>query len=96
MSVSTKIDVRYVAHLARLSLSAEEEAQLTTQLGRILEYVAKLEEVDVGQVEPTAHAIPRVNVVRPDVVCASLAHEEAMRNAPVEAGGLFMVPRIVE
>jgi len=91
-----EIDVKYVAHLARISLSAEEEQKLGTQLGNILGYIEKLKEVDVSGVEPTAHAFPLVNVTRPDEVQPCLPHEEALRNAPAQANGLFMVPKIVE
>jgi aspartyl-tRNA(Asn)/glutamyl-tRNA(Gln) amidotransferase subunit C len=94
--VKTEIDVKYVAHLARLSLSAEEEEKIGTQLGNILGYIEKLKEVDVSGVEPTAHAFPLVNVTRLDEVQPCLAHEEAMHNAPAQANGLFMVPKIVE
>ncbi len=90
------IDVRYVAHLARLALSPEEEQKLGAQLGDILGYIEKLKEVDVAGVEPTAHAFPLVNVTRPDKVCPSISNEEALRNAPAAANGLFMVPKIVE
>lgn len=90
------IDVKYVAHLARLSLSPEEEQKLSAQLGNILGYIEKLKEVDVSQVEPTAHAFPLVNVTRPDQARPSMPHEDALRNAPAQANGLFMVPKIVE
>jgi aspartyl-tRNA(Asn)/glutamyl-tRNA(Gln) amidotransferase subunit C len=50
----------------------------------------------VSQVEPTAHAFPLVNVMRADVVTGSLPHDEALRNAPAKAGGLFVVPKVVE
>ena len=91
-----RIDVKYVAHLARLSLSPEEERKIGAQLGNILGYIEKLKEADVSGVEPTAHAFPLVNVTRPDEVRPSLSHEEALRNAPARANGLFMVPKIVE
>jgi len=90
------IDVKYVAHLARLSLSPDEEQQIGAQLGNILSYIEKLKEVDVTGVEPTAHAFPLVNVTRPDEVRPSLSNEDALRNAPAKANGLFMVPKIVE
>ena len=90
------IDVKYVAHLARLSLSPEEEQKISAQLGDILGYIEKLKEVDVSGVEPTAHAFPLVNVTRPDEVRPSLSHEDALRNAPTHANGLFIVPKIVE
>ena len=91
-----EIDIKYVAHLARLSLSPQEEQQLGQQLGSILDYIDKLKEVDVSGVEPTAHAFPLVNVIRPDETRPSLSNEEALRNAPAKANGLFIVPKIVE
>ena len=90
------IDIKYVAHLARIQLTAEEESRFGAQLGQVLTYIEKLNELDVTNVEPTAHAVPMVNVTRSDEVQPSLPHEEAMRNAPAEANGLFMVPKIVE
>lgn len=90
------IDIKYVAHLARLALTPEEEKKFGDQLGHILEHIEKLKELDVTAVEPTAHAAPRVNVTRPDEIRPSLPHEEAMRNAPAHANGLFLVPKIVE
>jgi aspartyl-tRNA(Asn)/glutamyl-tRNA(Gln) amidotransferase subunit C len=91
-----EIDVKYVAQLARLALTPDEEKKLGTQLGSILGYIEKLRELDVSQVEPTAHAVPLVNVMRPDVIRPSLSHDEALRNAPKAGGGLFVVPKIVE
>jgi aspartyl-tRNA(Asn)/glutamyl-tRNA(Gln) amidotransferase subunit C len=93
---AVEIDVKYVAHLARLSLSPEEEQKISEQLGDVLGYIEKLKEVDVTGVEPTAHAFPLVNVVRPDEVRPSISHEDALRNAPAQANGLFIVPKIVE
>jgi aspartyl-tRNA(Asn)/glutamyl-tRNA(Gln) amidotransferase subunit C len=93
---TTDFDVKYVAHLARLKLSSEEEQKLGAQLDNILGYIAKLKEVDVSNVEPTAHAFPMVNITRADELQPSLPHDEAMRNAPAKANGLFVVPKIVE
>jgi aspartyl-tRNA(Asn)/glutamyl-tRNA(Gln) amidotransferase subunit C len=89
-------NIQYVANLARVALTPDEEQRLGQQLTNILCYIEKLKEVDVSQVEPTAHAFPLVNVTRPDVVTGSLPHDEAMRNAPAKAGGLFVVPKVVE
>ena len=93
---STEIDIKYVAHLARLSLSVEEERCFEAQLDSVLDYIKQLKQVDVSGVEPTAHAFPLINVTRPDEVRPSLPHEEAMRNAPAQVRGLFQVPKIVE
>lgn len=89
-------DVKYVANLARIALTEEEQAKFGAQLNHILGYIEKLRELNVDNVEPTAHAIPLVNVTRPDEIRPSLPHEEAMRNAPSKANGLFLVPKIVE
>jgi aspartyl-tRNA(Asn)/glutamyl-tRNA(Gln) amidotransferase subunit C len=93
---AVEIDVKYVAHLARIALTPDEEKKLATQLGGILGYIEKLNELDVTGIEPTAHAVPLVNVTRPDKACPSLPHDDALRNAPAPANGLFMVPKIVE
>ena len=93
---AAQFDVKYIAHLARLALTPEEEKKLGTQLGNILGYIEQLNKLDVSSVEPTAHAVPMVNVTRPDEVRPSLSHEEALRNAPAQANGLFIVPKIVE
>ena len=92
----TDFDVKYVAHLARLGLSPAEEEKIGAQLKNILTYIEKLKELDVSGVEPTAHAVPLVNVFRADRVCPSMSNEEALRNAPAQANGLFVVPKIVE
>ena len=89
-------DIPYVAHLARIELSPAEEHKLGAQLGNILGYVEKLKELDVSQVEPTAHAVPLANVTRPDEPQPGLTNNEALRNAPAHANGLFIVPKIVE
>ena len=94
--MKSEMDIKYVAHLARLSLTPEEEQKMSVQLGNVLGYIEKLKEVDVSGVEPTAHAFPLANVTRPDEVRPSLSQEEALRNAPAQANGLFIVPKIVE
>ena len=89
-------DIHYVANLARIALSPEQEARLAAQLGDILGYVKKLEELDVTGVEPMAHAVPLANVLRSDEVQPSIPQEAALANAPKQANGLFVVPQIVE
>jgi aspartyl-tRNA(Asn)/glutamyl-tRNA(Gln) amidotransferase subunit C len=89
-------DIAYVAHLARLELSDAEKAKLSAQLAVILDYVAKLNEVDVTGVEPTSHATPLTNVFRKDEVRPSIEIEKILKNAPEQARDLFIVPKIVE
>jgi len=91
-----QFDIKYVSHLARISLTPDEEKKLSAQLGNILGYIEKLKAVDVSKIEPTAHAIPLINVTRTDEIRESLSNEDALRNAPKQANGLFIVPKIVE
>jgi aspartyl-tRNA(Asn)/glutamyl-tRNA(Gln) amidotransferase subunit C len=93
---TVEFDVDYVAHLSRISLSREETEKLGPQLSHILDYIEKLKELDVNGVEPTAHAVPIVNVTRADEPRPSLPHDEALLNAPAQASGLFVVPKILE
>jgi aspartyl-tRNA(Asn)/glutamyl-tRNA(Gln) amidotransferase subunit C len=89
-------DVKYVAHLARIALTPDEQEKFGAQLANILGYIEKLNQLDVSQIEPTAHAVPLTNVFRPDEIRPCLTNDEALRNAPAAANGLFMVPKIVE
>jgi aspartyl-tRNA(Asn)/glutamyl-tRNA(Gln) amidotransferase subunit C len=89
-------DVQYVARLARIALTPAEEEKFGAQLSEVLGYIDKLNKLDVSGIEPTAHAVPMVNVTRADEVRPSLSHDEALRNAPAKANGLFLVPKIVE
>lgn len=90
------LDVKYVAHLARLELTPAEEQKFGAQLGSVLAYIEKLKQADVSGVEPTAHPFPLHNVTRPDEIRPSLPNADALRNAPARANGLFIVPKIVE
>jgi aspartyl-tRNA(Asn)/glutamyl-tRNA(Gln) amidotransferase subunit C len=92
----TDFDVEYVAELARIRLTPNEIETFRSQLGQVLEHVAKLNEVDVSQVEPMAHSFPVYNVFREDEPRASLDRELALSNAPRQAQGLFIVTKVVE
>ena len=93
---TSDFNVKYVAQLARISLTPAEEEEIGGQLKSILQYVEKLKGLNVDGVEPTAHTIPLSNVMRPDLARESMPHEEAMRAAPAKANGLFLAPKIVE
>jgi aspartyl-tRNA(Asn)/glutamyl-tRNA(Gln) amidotransferase subunit C len=87
--------VQQVAKLARLEIPPERLAKLTGQLESILEYVAKISEVDMSGVEPIAHALPLHNVLREDVVEPSLPLEKVLQNAPEIDGPYFKVPKVI-
>ena len=96
MAKTSDLDVAYVARLARLNLSDEETALFQQQLGDVLKYAEKLREVDVSNVEAAAHALPIFNVFREDAPREWFTAQQALSNAPRQANGLFIVPKVVE
>ena len=97
--MAQKIDrqqVRKVAKLARLDLTEAEIEEFTGQLGAILEYVEKMNELDTAEVEPLAHCLPISNVFRTDEVRESLGAEKTLANAPQRDDSFFKVPKILE
>ncbi len=91
------IDARYVADLARIELTDAEAARYNAQLNAILSYVEQLSEPDVTGIEPTAHAMPLVNVLRPDAARPSLDRAPVIKNAPAEIDGIYIkVPAVIE
>jgi aspartyl-tRNA(Asn)/glutamyl-tRNA(Gln) amidotransferase subunit C len=91
----TREQVEHVARLARLDLREDEIAQLTEELGAILDAVSKVAELDLADVPPTSHPLDLVNVWAEDEPHASLAVEDALANAPAREGDLFRVPPTV-
>jgi aspartyl-tRNA(Asn)/glutamyl-tRNA(Gln) amidotransferase subunit C len=88
----TRDEVLHVAKLARLELSDEEVERFTEQLSAILEAVDKVSELDLSDVEPTAHPLDLVNVWADDEPQPSLPVEEALASAPDREGNFFKVP----
>jgi aspartyl-tRNA(Asn)/glutamyl-tRNA(Gln) amidotransferase subunit C len=91
-----RMDVRYVANLARLQLTDAEATEFQSQLGRIVKYFNELRGLDLGDAEPMAHATVLQNVFREDVSRPGLDHSCVMANAPQQSADLFVVPKIVE
>jgi aspartyl-tRNA(Asn)/glutamyl-tRNA(Gln) amidotransferase subunit C len=91
----TREEVLHVAQLARLSLEPAEIELFTRQLNDILDYVAKLQELDTEGVPPLAHVIPVFNVFREDEIKPGLDRDQALDNAPAEEEGAFLVPRVI-
>jgi aspartyl-tRNA(Asn)/glutamyl-tRNA(Gln) amidotransferase subunit C len=86
--------VEHVARLARLQFSEEELTRLQPELSKIISYVEQLSELDLSGLEPTSHAVPLKNVMRPDEPVPGLTQEEAVGNGPQVERGQFVVPRI--
>ncbi len=95
MSV-TPDEVRHIAKLARLRLSADEQDAMAIQLSEILGYIEQLNELDTEGVEPMSHVLDLVNATRGDEVKQRISHEEALKNAPAADSDYFRVPRFVE
>jgi len=94
MADATHIDVSYVANLARINLTEEETGLFQEQLDQVLKYVEQLNEPDISNVAPTAHAMPLVNVLRDDIPRASMDQDTAISNAPAARDGQILVPKI--
>lgn len=92
---SDKIDIRYVAKLARIALTDEEVARFGDQLGNLLEHVNVLSELDTASVPATAQVVESRNVEREDVVGPCLDRETVLSMAPQRQGAFFRVPRII-
>ncbi len=95
----TEKDVRYVAALAHLELTAEEVRKFLPQLDSILDYVQKMNELDTSHVEPMAQVVTSASenpALRPDVSRKALTPEQATANAPESAAGYFKVPRVID
>ena len=90
----TREDVLHVAKLARLELDESEVERMQEQLSAILEAVGKVAQLDLSDVEPTAHPLDLVNVLVDDVPRPSLPREEALANAPDPEDGFFGVPAV--
>ena len=87
-------DVRHVARLARLYLEPDEAGRMTSELAKILDHIAKIGELDLSDVAPTAHVLAVTDVVRPDKPRPGLSRDDALRNAPAVTDDCFRVPRM--
>jgi aspartyl-tRNA(Asn)/glutamyl-tRNA(Gln) amidotransferase subunit C len=89
-------EVQHIAHLARLGLSDAEKETFRDQLSAILDYAARLNELDTRDVEPTTSALPLHNVMRDDEVAVGLSSADALSNAPDAEADQFRVRVILE
>ena len=91
-----KDTIKYVADLARLSLTEAEEELYAKQLNDILGYMDKLNSLDTKDIDPMSHAVSSSNVLRKDKIKESVSNKEALENAPEEKDGSFKVPKVIE
>ena len=96
MANTGEIDIEYVARLARIELTEAEKEMYSKQLGQILGYFKKISEIDVSNVEPSAHAHAIYNVWRDDVEGEAMSVEDALMNAPAKRDNQIVVPKVVD
>ena len=87
--------IEYVGILAKLELNEEEKERAKKDMGEMLHYIDKLNELDTAGIEPMSHVFPVQNVFREDVVTNGDGSEETLRNAPEEKDGGFKVPKTI-
>jgi len=92
----TRDEVEHIAQLARLELSKDELVRFQRQLSDILDYAARLGELDTSSIPPTASVLAARSVLRPDEPGACLTPEELRANAPQWKDGQFRVPPVLE
>lgn len=88
--------IEYVGILAKLELSDEEKEEAKKDMGRMLDYIDMLNELDTSGVEPMSHVFAVNNVFREDVATNGDDREKILKNAPEQKGGSFKVPKTVE
>ena len=96
MAGTSDLDVAYVARLARINLTEDDAKIFQKQLDDVLKYVEKLREVNVTDIDAAAHTLPVFDVFREDAPRDWFTAEQALSNAPRQANGLFVVPKVVE
>ena len=106
-SVPTRLtdeQVRHVAKLSRLALTDEQVHRFAEQLSVVLDHISKLKELDVEGVEPMAHALDMVNVLREDTPLGTTVSsnkfsgipvDTALANAPEKSPPFFKVPKVL-
>ena len=95
MSIS-KEEVQHVAKLSKLSFEESELEVFTSQLGKIIDMVEELENVDTTGVPFTSNVFPEINVLREDVVIQGESREELLKNVPETKDGFIKVPAIMD
>ncbi|MEE8359312.1 MAG: Asp-tRNA(Asn)/Glu-tRNA(Gln) amidotransferase subunit GatC [Candidatus Omnitrophota bacterium] len=91
-----KIDVEYIANLARIRLNGKDIKSFSGQLDDVISYIEKLNSVDTKDTPPTTHPLPITNIFREDEVRESLSVEKVLANAPEKRDTSFKVPKVVE
>ncbi len=95
MKINRK-DVEKLAHLSRLELTEEELVNMESDMNKMLQFVEKINELDLEGVEPLAYVSDEVNILREDEVKQDITHDEALKNAPDKDTDYFRVPKVIK
>ncbi len=97
MSHENEANSKFLANLARIELTSEEEVTLSKNLEKIMNYIHQIDEVDVEGVLPCAHVLETVhNVMDEDEPEACISTKDFLKNAPESVGGMVKVPTVIE
>ena len=89
------MNITYLAKLARLKLTEAEKERFSNQMGTIIKYIEKLNELDTQNVEPTAHVLGLKNIFRDDMVMEPLTDHDPINDSPAHSKGHYEVPKII-
>ena len=95
MKVNNKL-VEHLAHLSRLDFDDDSKDKMKFDFEKMLDFVAKLEEVDTDNVEPLSYMSSELNVLREDKVEQVLTQEQALKNAPVNDTDYIRIPKVID
>ena len=95
MRVNNKL-VEHLAHLSRLDFDDDSKEKMKFDFEKILDFVAKLEEVDTTNIEPLTYMSSELNVLREDKVEQVLTQEQALKNAPVNDTDYIRIPKVID
>lgn len=96
MNIISDETIEYVGILSKLELSEEEKEQAKKDMGSMLDYIDKLNELETASMEPMSHVFPMQNVFRDDVVTNGDESSRTLQNAPGQKDNMFMVPKTFE
>lgn len=96
MTLLSREEVEHIAELAKLELTDGEKERYREQLSTILDYAARLQQIDTENIPPTASVLPIDTVLRPDEARPSPPREELLRNAQEQEEGMFRVDAILD
>lgn len=91
-----KETVEKVANLARLELAEDEKEAMIKDMSKILDFMAKLNEIDTSGIDPLVYMTDEVNVLREDVVKQEITTAEGLLNSPKHTSEYFLVPKVIE